>query len=61
LQENPVLASANPDRDPTMKPATDYRPHPARLPRRVRQDAARTLSRAFEEVAVDLEMVSTRE
>jgi DNA-directed RNA polymerase subunit K/omega len=56
-----------------MKPATDYTRHAARLARKLQMDAAmggrpepdaefyKTLSKALEEIAAGLEMVSARE
>jgi DNA-directed RNA polymerase subunit K/omega len=56
-----------------MKPATDYIRHAAKLARKLQLDAAlgdkpepdaeffKTLSKAFEEIAAGLELVSARE
>jgi len=56
-----------------MKPPTDYIRHAARLARKIQMDAAmggkpeadaefyKTLSKALEEIAAGLEMVSARE
>lgn len=64
----------NPNSEPQdMKPATDYTRHAARLARKLQMDAAmggrpepdaefyKTLSKALEEIAAGLEMVSARE
>ncbi len=70
----PLLQTFNPDRrPPAMKPATDYIRHAARLARKLQMDAAmggkpepdaefyKTLSKALDEIAAGLEMVSPRE